>query len=93
MTQADVQDLQSDITCLVHCMNEKQLLAASVQLLSEGAGGGGGTGGLAGTTNMNLGGVAPPTDGTVPTYRVFDLDTGFEWYNSGTIASPTWNNV
>lgn len=56
-------------------------------------GGGGGGGGTDGTTNMNLGGVAPPTDGSVPTKRVFDLDSNFSWYNSGTIAAPVWNSV
>jgi len=61
----------------------------------EQASGGGGGGGGAPATNANYGGVAPPTDGSVPTYFAYDTSpgTGYMWYNSGTIASPTWNNV
>lgn len=71
-----------------------QVLAVKLAYwLQQAAGGGGGSGGIAGTTNMALGGVAPPVDGSVATYRVFDTDTGFSWYNSGTIAAPIWNNV
>lgn len=56
-------------------------------------GGGGGGSSTAGTTNLALNGAAPPSDGSVPTFNVFDTDTSFRWYNSGTIAAPTWNNV
>ena len=55
--------------------------------------GGGGPGGSGGTTNQALDGAAPAVDGSVTTFRVFDTDTGFSWYNSGTLAAPVWNNV
>lgn len=54
---------------------------------------GGGSAASSGTTNLALSGANPPSDGSVGTEFVFDTDTGFLWYNSGTIASPTWNNV
>lgn len=43
--------------------------------------------------NMALAGAQPPSDGSVPKYLVFDTDRGFKWYNSGTLASPTWNSI
>lgn len=52
-----------------------------------------GGGGAGGTSNLSLGGLAPPADGSVATKWVFDTDSGFLWYNSGTIAAPVWNNV
>ena len=57
------------------------------------AGGGGGGGGSTAVTNSALAGNAPASDGSVTTKWVFDTDTGFLWYNSGTLATPTWNNV
>lgn len=93
MTAAEVQTLSDESACIMACMSHKMLMAAMVQLLFEGGGGGGGGGASNGTTNMALAGLQPPTDGTVATKRVFDTDTGFSWYNSGTIASPTWNSV
>jgi len=65
---------------------------AAVYLLAQIAAGGGGGGG-AGITNMALGGGAPPNDGSVTTFLVYDTDSGFFWYNSGTLVAPTWNNV
>ncbi len=53
----------------------------------------GGSGGIGGTTNLALAGAAPPTDGSVETFRVFDTDEKYSWYNSGTIASPVWFNT
>lgn len=71
-----------------------QVLAAKLaywlEQISLGGGGGGGTSGV---TKGAYGGVAPPVDGSVPTYLAFDTGAGFLWYNSGTIAAPTWNNV
>lgn len=57
------------------------------------AGGGGGGSTADGTTNLSLAGAAPPVDGSVLTKRVYDTTNGFSWYNSGTIAAPTWNAV
>lgn len=51
----------------------------------------GGSGGA--TTNVALSGATPTTDGSILTKWVFDTSTGYLWYNSGTIAAPTWNNV
>lgn len=53
----------------------------------------GGDGGTSSVTKGVYGGLQPPVDGSVPTYLAFDTDTGFLWYNSGTIAAPVWNNV
>lgn len=66
---------------------------AVVYLLAQILNGGGGGGGSSGVTNLALSGSQPPTDGSVTTKIVFDTDTGYLWYNSGTVASPTWNNV
>lgn len=52
-----------------------------------------GGGGTSSVTKGAYGGLQPPVDGSVPTYLAFDTDTGFLWYNSGTIAAPAWNNV
>lgn len=78
--------------CYTCYLSGKGLLGAAVYLLCQ-ITDNGGTGSSDGTTNMALGGVAPPVDGSITTYRVFDTDTAFSWYNSGTIAAPTWNNV
>lgn len=51
-----------------------------------------GSSGLA-ITNAALSGATPATDGSITTKWVFDTDTGYLWYNSGTVATPTWNNV
>lgn len=68
---------------------------AAIYLLAQIAAGGGGGSGGAGITNLALAGSEPPSDGSVTTYLVFDTSPGFGffWYNSGTIGSPTWNNV
>jgi hypothetical protein len=70
-----------------------QVLAAKLAYWLQQLAGGGGGGGTAATTNGNYAGVAPPVDGSVPTFLAFDTSTGFLWYNSGTIAAPVWNNV
>lgn len=72
-----------------------QVLAAKLAYWLEqiSIGGGGGGGGGSGVTKGNYAGVQPPVDGSVPTYLAFDTSSGFLWYNSGTIAAPTWNNV
>lgn len=72
-----------------------QVLAAKLAywLQQASLGGGGGGGGTAGVTKGNYGGVQPPVDGSVPTFFAFDTSASFLWYNSGTIAAPTWNNV
>lgn len=75
-----------------YCFTGTSFEKAAIYLLSIISGGGGGGGG-AGTTNLALGGSAPPSDGSITTYWVFDTNTGFLWYNSGTIPAPTWNNV
>lgn len=77
-----------------YCFTGTTFERAAIYLLAQIlAGGGGGGGGGSGVTNMALGGSAPPADGSVPTKIVFDTDTGQLWYNSGSIPTPTWNNV
>lgn len=71
-------------------VTEQEFMANSLNLLCTIANAGGVGGGGSGTTNLALGGLAPPVDGTVPTFRVYDTDTGNFWYNPGTIAAPTW---
>lgn len=72
-----------------------QVLAAKLAYWMEqvAAGGGGGGGGGSGVTNSALAGVAPPVNGSVTTFWVYDTSTGFLWYNSGTLGAPVWNNV
>lgn len=52
----------------------------------------GGGGGVFGNpwVDMALNGAQPPVDGSVGKYQVHDTDSGFRWYNSGTLASPVW---
>lgn len=40
---------------------------------------------------LNLSGGAPASDGSVQALIVWDLDTGFVWWNIGTFALPTWS--
>lgn len=85
MTQADVQTLQDEIACITPCMSQKQLLAAMVQLLSDGGGGGG-----EGITHVEL--VirdAPSTPEPDP------ADTSHAWILQFRDGSPslTWDPV
>ena len=68
-----------------------QVLAAKLAYwLEQISVGGGGGGGGSPTDNQALGGLAPVAS---TKYFVYDTDTGFLWYNSGTIGAPTWQNV
>ena len=89
MTAAEVE-ANSACWCFTGITFER---AVAYLLAQIAAGGGGGGGGTAGTTNGNYAGVAPPVNGSVPTFFAYDTSTGFLWYNSGTIAAPVWNNV
>lgn len=88
MTAAEVEQ-NSACWCFTGITFER----AVAYLLEQIRAGGGGGGGGAVVTNLALGGSEPPSDGSVTTKIVFDTDTGFLWYNSGTIATPTWNNI
>ena len=66
-----------------------QVLAAKLAYWLQQISAGGGVG--ASVTKQALGGLAPGAGITTP--FVFDTDTGFLWYNSGTSGAPTWNNV
>lgn len=89
MTQADVQDLQNEINCLVHCMAEKQLMASIVQLLWSGSGGGG-AGGFGVLFDEAAG--APPVDGSILKQGYIDTDTGVKYINTNwpDTAAPVW---
>lgn len=89
MTPAEVAE-NSACWCFTGVAFERAAVYLLAQIL---AGGGGGGGGVAGITNMALGGSEPPSDGSVTTKLVFDTDNSYLWYNSGTVGSPTWNNV
>jgi len=77
------------------CFTGSTFERATVYLLAQIVTGGGGGPGGSPITNMNLGGVQPPVDGSVTTFFVYDTDPAFHflWYNSGTLAAPVWNNV
>lgn len=83
------EEVESNSRCW--CFTGVTFERATIYLLAQIAAGGGAGG--SGITNMALGGVAPPTDGSVTTFLVFDSDTQFFWYNSGTLGLPVWNNV
>lgn len=60
--------------------------------LVDGSGGGGGGGSSSGGVQiLALGGTQPPTDGSVTKFTVKDSDTGWFYFNSGTLAAPVWN--
>jgi len=80
-------------TMVPGAFDTQQVLLVKIAYWASQITGGGGGVGTSGTTNLALAGAAPPIDGSVATFRVFDTVNGFSWYNSGTIAAPTWNAV